>query len=192
MAFLLSSSGQLGERMRYFLYIASMGYLSWIGSEVAELLATGYTPLVFVLTAVYHLLVGIGIWGLHAAQMHNANKLSAAGAALILLSFLALVYFPIGAMQAGLTPQGYAFVNPFFQIVGMINIAGFILFGVAMYRAGVFPKWAGPVIAIGNILFGALLATGGGRLLNFVSIGLALIILWMIKLAFSQEHAPAA
>lgn len=192
MAVLLSISGQLDGPMRYFLYTASIGYLSWIGSEVAELLANGYTPLVFVLTAIYHLLAAIGIWGLHAAQMRGADKLSATGAALISLSFLVLVYFPLGAMQAGLTPQEYAFANPLFQIVGIINIAGFILFGVAMYRAGVFPRWVGPVIAIGNILFAILLATGGGKLLNFVSIGLAIIILWMIKFAFSQEHAPAA
>lgn len=192
MAVLLSISGQLGEPMRYFLYIATIGYLSWIGSEVAELLANGYTPLVFVLTAIYHLLASIGIWGLHAAQMPGAVKLSSIGASLISLSFLVLVYFPIGAMQAGLTPAEYAYANPFFQLVGMINIAGFIVFGVAIYRAGVFPKWAGPVIAIGNILFAVLLATGGGRPLNFFSIGLAMIILWMIKSALSQEHIPAA
>ncbi|MEM7701028.1 MAG: hypothetical protein AAF251_03745 [Pseudomonadota bacterium] len=177
--------------MRYFLYTAFIGYFSWIGSEVAELWANGYTPLVFVLTAIYHLLAGIGIWGLHAAQMRGADKLSAIGTVLISLSFLVLVYFPIGAMQAGLTPQDYAFANPLFQLVGTINIAGFILFGVAIYRAGVFSKWVGPVIAIGNILFAVLLATGGGKLLNFVSIGLAMIILWMIKFALSQEHAPA-
>ena len=175
--------------MRYFLYIAAIGYLSWIASEVAELLAQGYTPIVFILTAVYHLLVGIGIWGLHAAQMPRAGKLSAAGVALISLSFLVLVYFPIGAMQAGLTPPEFANVNPFFQLVGLINILGFILFGVAIYRAGVFPKWVGPVIASGNILFAVLLASGGGKPLNIVSIGLAIIMLWMIKSALRKEQA---
>lgn len=179
-------------RMRIFLYIATLGYVAWIGSEIAELLAQGYTPTVFLLTAIYHLLAGLGIWGLHRAQAQSAGKLSLVGATLISLSFLALIYFPLGAMQAGLTPPEYASTRPLFQLVGLMNIFGFILFGIAIYRARIFPRWTGPMLAIGNLLFAALLASGGGPVRNAVSIGLALVVLWMIKFVFRQENASEA
>lgn len=178
--------------MRTFLYIATLGYVAWIGSEIAELLAQGYTPTVFFLTAIYHLLAGLGIWGLYHAQAQYAGKLGLVAASLISLSFLVLVYFPLGAMQAGLTPPEYASTRPFFQLFGFMNILGFILFGIAIYRARVFPRWTGPVLAIGKILFATLLAAGGGPVLNAVSIGLALVVLWMITLALRQENAAVA
>ena len=42
--------------MKYLLHAAILGFSFWIGSELLEIIQGGYSPTVYYLTAVYHLL----------------------------------------------------------------------------------------------------------------------------------------
>ena len=43
---------------------------------------------------------------------------------------------------------------PFFVVAGLIYGAGYVIFGIAMAKSGVFPSWASIMLAIGAPLFG--------------------------------------
>jgi hypothetical protein len=110
----------------------------------------------------------IGLPGLYAFQATRAGRLGLAGFA---LSFVGLAILEVS------TEAMFAFVGPvlaahnetrfllqggleqnlgggflaYFTLSYLVVLAGFVSFGIATFRARVYPRWAGPVIAIGSV-----------------------------------------
>ena len=140
---------------------------------------TGHVLLVFALAALY------------AAQAEQSNLLgtlgmilSVAGTTLasgvILVEIAGASGAEVGAvLQAGLT-------GALALLGGLAFLIGLIMIGVATMRAGVFPYWAGLLLIVGDVVFGAASFAGAASLVvevlgalitcaAFVWLGLALL-----------------
>ncbi|GMQ24646.1 hypothetical protein Aoki45_13280 [Algoriphagus sp. oki45] len=140
--------------MKYFLYAGILGFSFWLVSEVMEMIE-GYTPTVYYLTAGYHFLAGIGIWGLHKAQSPGKNPLSQLGALLALIAYLGLTFFPIQVMNSGMSIPEFLEAKPLYKVPGAVWFVGMILFGISVRNTRFFPSWTPLVFISGTLLFTA-------------------------------------
>lgn len=178
--------------MKYLIYAAILGYSCWIGSELVEIARGGYNSTVYYLTAAFHLFAGLGIWGLHFLQSRPKNTLSTAGTAMISLSYLALTYLPIQVIHSGLSNLAFIEANPIYKIPAMINVAGMIVFGIAVIRAKFFPAWTGVILILGILVFVVAMTNGFQIVANINNIVLSATIIYMCILGYRQlRHQDA-
>ncbi|MGH3277698.1 MAG: hypothetical protein ACRDNW_00980 [Trebonia sp.] len=110
----------------------------------------------------------IGLPGLYAFQATRAGRLglagfilSFAGLAILEVSTEALFAFtgPVLAahhqthflLRGGMEQNLGGGFTAYFALSYVVVVAGFVSFGIATYRAGVYPRWTGPVIAAGAV-----------------------------------------
>lgn len=156
-----------------------------------------------ILSLVMDMLALIAITGIYALIAHRVNLFGFIGYILFSL-FWALIFgfhfieafvFPVlaattpqfvealqglvtshpGSMNIGIIPVVYT-------ITGISYIIGGLLFGIAIFRSKVLPKWAGGLLAIGAIvtIFGAVIPHPANRVLA-IPMGIALVwIGWAI------------
>lgn len=118
--------------------------------------------------------------GLHAAQSARGGWLSLVGALLYGSSF---VYFAGTTMYALVRkiPDYEALLAELgliYWIHGTLMVLGGLLFGLAILRAGIFPRWTGVLLVIGvllNLLVGLLPVPDIGQVLGSVLRNAALI-----------------
>lgn len=165
--------------MKYLVYLLIVGFVFWIGSEVLEIIQSGYSPAVYYMTAVYHILAGIGIWSLHLLQAPKKNTLSLVGALMISASYFALAYFPIQVMHSGLSVSAFISATPIYKIPGLISLVGFILFGMSIIRTKYYPTWTGLIIIAGTIVYAVAIAMKLQLMVNINNIILSIAIIYM-------------
>jgi hypothetical protein len=110
----------------------------------------------------------IGLPGLYAFHAKRAGRLGLAGFA---LSFLGLAVLEVSneamfafagpvlaahdetrfLLQGGLEQNLGGGFLAYFGLSYIVVLAGFVGFGLATFRARVYPRWTGPVIAIGSV-----------------------------------------
>ena len=119
------------------------------------------------------------VTGLYAAQSHKAGVTGLAGYLLSVMGLagnvgLRFVYILVAPILMARYPDAAAAAGagPLTMATSLTFIAyalGFILFGVATFRAGVYPRWAGAVIGVGALLSYGLVMLPfniGGLLIN--------------------------
>lgn len=122
------------------------------------------------------LLLGqFGLIGLYAAQIERGGKLGLAGfviafAGMSLNYGLKFIYGYVAPILIGAHPEAVADIGAGpYAIVEMTTLVvyalGWALFGAATYRAKIFPRWAGALMAAGSILSYALMGLPIGSLL---------------------------
>ena len=141
------------------LYSRAGGLALYLGPLVAlDDLAKLFGSLIFL----------IGLPGLYAFQAARAGKPGLVG--------FVLSFFGLGILEVS-TEALFAFAGPVlaahhqtrFLLLGgldqnlgggftayldlsyVVIVSGFVTFGIATFRAGIYPRWAGPVIAIGAV-----------------------------------------
>lgn len=143
------------------------------------------------------LLLPLALAALYLAQADSLGKVGLAG--FVCAFFGSLLYlglqfdetfvWPILAEQAPslLALQGPMFTDPGFMgaymAMGLIFILGWIMFGVATYRAGVLSRWGGALLAAGMAVFGAgnmvpVIVRGLGSVLAAFALALLARSLW--------------
>ena len=147
----------------------------------------------------------LGITGIYARQVEEAGLLGLVGflmffVALALITGVALLEAIVMPLLATEDPQ---FIAVFFAgedpgvldtvrlPVGLLYIIGWLLFGIAILRAGILPRWAAIVFITGIVLvpLGLLLPEEVGRYLSVVAgLGLA----WLGYALWSEKPAMAA
>ena len=181
--------------------------------DVVASVTTGRWAIVHSLGVAMSLLGLLGIAGLYARQVEEAGWLGLAGYLLFSLFWaltLAFQFFegfilPLLATEApkfvhgflGL-PGGYASeVNlgalpTVYKLTGFVGyVLGGLLFGIATFRAGILPRWAGGLLAIAavSVVAAALLPHPLDRILA-VPMGLALA--WLGYALWSERRGQAA
>jgi hypothetical protein len=112
------------------------------------LVLTAHVALVFALVALY------------AAQAQESGLLGGLGMVLsvvgtTLVSGVVMVEIA-GASGAEVDPVlGAGLPSALALLGGLAFLIGLILFGAATMRAGVFPRWAGLLLIVGDVVFGA-------------------------------------
>lgn len=184
-------------------------------SEVAQALTTtdyfmsqlvghvlGLTVLIFGVLALFAYLATNGARGLALGAMvlsigGIALALSAFGVTTYVLPALGQAYL-MGHQENPITMTGVIFGGPLqtaYILLFLLYSAGFILFGVAVWRSGALPKWAGVLLAIHAplLLSGALLGVGsllGALLLVVGGAGIALSALRGPSVPAETEAEP--
>ncbi len=176
--------------MKYLLYIAIAAFTLWMVSEIIEIWK-GYNAAVYYLTSAYHILAGVGIWGLHLCQSKNKNLPSLLGTFLISITYFALAYFPVQVLNSGLTVSEFIELNPIYKIPGLLSLSGFIIFGIAVLRRNYFPLWTGIILISGTIFYTIAMTLKLQAGINVVNIIISLTIIYMCFFGLrkmSSEH----
>lgn len=161
-------------------------------------------PVLSLLAYVYALLIPVVLVGLFS---HQRPKLGAAGLVGLLLSLAGLFVYlgfhfdmafvwPVLAAQApGLLDfDGPMFRAPFYAFVhfwmGPVATLGLLVFGIATYRARIFPRWSAVLFIIGMILTqGVLFPPLILRLVGSIPGALALLTMGVLQWK-GRDEAP--
>lgn len=157
--------------MKFFLFAVILGFGCWIVSEVFEIVQGGYSPEVYYLTAAYHVLAGIGVWGIYKVQTPRKNLINLTATAIASIGYLFFAIFPLQVMRSGLSMAEFVAANPIYKLAGLVWFAGMMLFSISVIRTGYFPRWAGVIMVFGTVVFTATPIFGWPMLIvNFTNI----------------------
>jgi uncharacterized protein (DUF58 family) len=98
--------------------------------------------------------------------------------------FLGMFTSSASAMNLGVLPTLWTLTGPLYMLGGL-------LFGIAMFRVGILPRWAGVLLAVGTALalVAALLPLESQPKVA-VPVGLALV--WLGYALWSERREPAS
>ena len=139
--------------MKYLLYAAILGFACWMVSDMIEIVRGGYGPAVYYLTVAYHVLAGLGVWGVYKAQTPDKNVFNLVSTALASVTYLAFTLFPLQMMRSGLSIAEFMEAYPLYKLLGLVWFIGVLLFSITVIRSAFFPRWAGVVMGIGFVIF---------------------------------------
>jgi hypothetical protein len=162
---------------------AFLAGVAWAGSDIFALLVPARRDglLVESLDAIAEVGMLAALVGLHALQAPNLGRLGVgglasafAGVALVLVATLVGILLLNSQLAQTLEPvAGLMFA------VGLLGwIVGFVLFGIATFRAGVLPRWSGLLLAAYPlVVFVSLPVNGLGILAGFLWLAVG-YLLW--------------
>src|SRR5215217_6887462 len=161
-----------------------LGHLLDLGGDPEYGTVLGGT---LVLTA--HVVLIFALVALYAAQAEQSGLLGSLGMVLsvvgtTLVSGVVLVEIA-GASGAEVDAVlGAGLPGALALLGGLAFLIGLILFGVATMRAGVFPRWAGLLLIVGDVVFGAASFAGAAATI-FEIIGALITCLALLWLGLS-------
>ena len=153
----------------------------------------------------------LGTFGLYARQVKEAGSLGLVGFLMVFVAlalFTGLIFteaflFPVLATEApqfvgGLFAEEISLgvLETVFPVAGLVSSIGGLLFGIAIIRAGILPRWAAIVFIIGIVPggFGPLLPEVVATISDvLLGIGLAWLgyALWSERREKASEPLPA-
>jgi hypothetical protein len=165
--------------MKILLQVLIAAGLVWISSEMLELVMGGRTQLTLWITAVFHLMMAVGIWGAYGSQAGGRGTMSLVAAAMASLGYFVLIYPPIAVSQdATLTIGGYIQGSIYFTIAANLAVFGTIAFGVSVWRTRSYPVWIAIALIVCPAVFTSVVLSDGPDLLaNTVNVWQSLALI---------------
>ena len=154
----------------------------------------------------------LGITGIYARQIEESGRLGLAGYLLLSLwlvlvggfTFAETFILPLlataapkfvagflGMFTGTVSEMGLGALPTLWLISGPLYILGGLLFGIATFRAGILPRGAGVLLAVGTAL-GPIAAFLPQELQTLVAVPVGLALVWLGYALWSERHAPAA
>jgi len=154
----------------------------------------------------------LGLAGLYARQVKESGWLGLAGYILLSLwlvittgfTFAEVLILPrlaatspafveafLGSFSGAASQINLGVLPTLWSLTGPMYILGGLLFGIATIRAGILPRWAGGLLAIGTALtpVAALLSP---ELQPKVAVPVGLALIWLGYALWSERRAPAS
>ena len=138
--------------------LAAAGFsVAYVVADVIELVQGGFSTVQLALTYAAEAALPLFVIGLFAVQRPRIGRLGLVGAvgyAYAYIAFTATVVYSLVENVddwAALTQR----LEPWFVVHGAIMVAAGICFGLAVVRAGVFPRWTGWTLIAGVLLVAA-------------------------------------
>jgi hypothetical protein len=126
-------------------------------SDVIELFQGGFSTLRLCLTYAGEAAIPLFVLGLYSAQRPRIARLGLFGAGAYAYSYVFFTATVVYALVAG-TPNYQALADvfgPWMVIHGLVMLLGGLMFGLAVARAGVLPRWTGVCLMAGVVLVSA-------------------------------------
>lgn len=166
--------------------LAAIGFsVLYVAADVVETLQGSFSAVRLSLTYAAEAAIPLFVLGLWSVQRPRIGRLGALGAAVYAYAY---VFFTSTVVFALVTPvpdyEGVTAAFGSWMVVhGAVMVVGGVMFGVAVTRAGMFPRWTGIALAVGVVLVAAAsaLPTVGRTLAEavpaaaFCGMGLALL-----------------
>jgi len=159
----------------------------YLAADAWELAGGGFFTVQLWLTYAAFVAVPFFLSGLHIVQAPRAGAASLAGAVAYGVAFVFYAGTALYAVVAGTAdyPTLVRQLGVAYPVHGSLMIAGALLFGWSVVRAGVFPRWTGITLAAGAALALVLFLAGappiaqiaGNTVRNAAFIGMALATL---------------
>jgi membrane protein implicated in regulation of membrane protease activity len=180
-------------------------------ANILSSVTTAQWAIVHVLASAMCLLFLVGIAGIYARQVEAAGWLGLAGFLLFSLNWALTAPFtvaeafilPVLANETPTLAEGFlGTVNSSFEtnfgvlaaiwdVTGVLYILGGLLFGIATLRAGILPRWAAGLLAVGAALGPvAVLLPPEHQAKVAVPVGVALV--WLGYALWSERREQAA
>lgn len=159
------------------------GAVFWAIALVMQIFAGGTETDSLVITVVAFVDIAIGLWALHFVQRERTGLFGVVGAALLSAGFL---LFAVLRIVVGLQAGGRDAVDPasseFFGYAALVALLGALVFGVAIHRAALFPRWSGAALIVGTL---AILLVGAAEVPMIVEILAGfLMVVTLVAMAF--------
>ena len=149
---------------------AITGGVVWVADSLL-LLATPVSAVSDGLFGIAALCTAGGFVGFHALQKADYGRIGRSGLWTVVVATLALVVGLIVSLLGSTALDE----GPFFPVVTLAVVVGFVLYGAATLQARVLPRWCGIAIMVGPFLF--LLGDYAGILFGLVWLALG-YVLW--------------
>lgn len=160
----------------------------WLLSELLELMFGGRTALTLALTALFHLLMSVGIWRAYRAQAGTPSTLSRAATTAASVGFLVLVYPPMAVLfDRSIDITTLMRGVPALGLAGALATLGVMAFGAAILRYRSYAQWVGIVLLVCPATFTWVMLSGAPDGIGIT----ANIIEAVALLAMGLTSAPA-
>jgi hypothetical protein len=198
----IGDRGAAGERSEGLALIvglaAVVSSVLYFATDLIELARGGFSPAQLVLTLVAEAAIPPFVIGLYAIQRPRMGRLglvAAVGYAYSFVFFAGTVVFAL----VNKTSDWSALVDrlgPWVGIHGALMVIAGLVFGLAVIRSGVLPRWTGATLMVGVVLVAASAgltdvaqtASAGVRDLAFFGMGSSLLLARLGRVRDSGSH----
>lgn len=186
--FTLKAGEMSGKAFRLLIGMTTLiASAMYILSDLIELISGGFTEIQLYITYVAFVAIPFFLIGLHAIQLPQTGWLSLLGGLAYGTSFIFYASTAIYALvnQTNDYTKLVEELGSLYIFHGTLLVIGGLLFGIAVIKAGVLPKWTGYLLLVGvatSFLLNALSMPAlsqvfGSTLRNIAFIGMAISIL---------------
>lgn len=121
----------------------------WILSEFLEMSGGGRTTTTRWLTIGMHVLLGIGVWGVHQCHGEDSNRLSRIATGIMSIGYLGFaIPLTMAVTNDALSMPELAREHPIFLLAGILATIGASAVGALIIVRRRLPLWAGGVLLI--------------------------------------------
>ncbi len=171
----------------WLIWMTLAGYGCWLLSDILEWLTGDYGSTVVYLTALFHLLAGIGIWGLASALATKDSRLFWFCSLLMSIGHLSLVALPLHVHWSGLGSRLVIGAHPVYLIPLLMWSVGALLFSAQLIRSNRQSAWIGWGLAVGfTLLILSRPMNWSMSTINLITIAVSIVL---IKLCYQCLRA---
>ena len=127
-------------------------------SDVIEVAQGGFSTVRLLLTYAGEVTIPLFVIGLYGMQRPRIGRIGLLGAVLYAYSYVFFTSTVVFALVAG-TPDYSSLTSqfgPWMTVHGAVMLIGGVMFGSAVVRAGIFPRWTGICLMIGVVAVAAV------------------------------------
>lgn len=144
------------QKLRYLL-IAGGGF--WILSELMEQILVQNASATLLLTALFHFLIAVGIWGTYLGDAKTKRtKIGLIGTVMISIGYFMFVFPQLSIlMDPSITFSEFLDANPIYLGAAVFSIIGMMIFGASILVHKTYALWTGIVLMTCPIIAGAII-----------------------------------
>ncbi len=181
-----------------------------------DVLASVNTSLFIILTSLKTVMCIFGLFGiagLYARQVEESGWLGLAGYLLLTIFYTVQMCFAfaeplilpllttvaptfvesvLGLASGAGGPMNLGTLAVVYQILPVLYLLGLLLFGIAIFRAGILSRWAAGLLAGSGPLAFIMVALLPHQLERFAAVPMGIALVWLGYTLWAERHEPVA
>ena len=181
-----------------------------------DVLASVNTSAFIIITALKTVMCIFGIFGiagLYARQVEKTGWLGLAGYLLLTVFYAVQMCFAfaeplilpllttvaptfvesvMGMSSGAGGPMNLGAFATIYSLLPAVYLLGLLLFGTAIFRAAILPRWAGALLALSGPLAGIMVALLPHQLERFAAVPMGIALVWLGYALFAERREPSA